>query len=113
MLQKVRAKQGLKTVIVGIGSSEILAHSNKPIRNAEDLKGLKYRTSGAWAEVMRDYFGAVPTVVPAGETYTLVQGAARTMRAGLQTSTGDGFDALPALAQIGSASRRERVCQYV
>src|SRR3546814_8184513 len=27
---------------------------------------------------------------------SLVQGAARTMRAGLQTSTGDGFDALPA-----------------
>src|SRR3546814_11690465 len=73
MLQKVRAKQGLKTLIVGIGSSEILAHSNKPIRNAEDLKGLKYRTSGAWAEVMRDYFGAVPPVVPASETSTLLQ----------------------------------------
>ncbi|NYT35854.1 C4-dicarboxylate ABC transporter substrate-binding protein [Allopusillimonas soli] len=73
MLQKLRDKQGLKTLIVGIGSSEIMAHANKPIRNAEDLKGLKYRTSGAWAEVMRDYFGAVPTVVPPGETYTLLQ----------------------------------------
>jgi TRAP-type mannitol/chloroaromatic compound transport system substrate-binding protein len=72
-LEKLRAEQGLKTMIVGIGSSEIMAHANKPIRNAEDLKGLKYRTSGAWAEVMRDYFGAVPTVVPAGETYTLLQ----------------------------------------
>lgn len=72
-LQKVREKQGLKTLIVGIGSSEVLAHSNKPIRTKEDLKGLKYRTSGAWAEVMRDYFDAVPTVVPAGETYTLLQ----------------------------------------
>lgn len=30
---------------------------------------------------------------------SLVQGAARTMRAGLQTSAGDGFDALPALDQ--------------
>jgi len=30
---------------------------------------------------------------------SFVQGAARTMRAGLQTSTGDGFDALPALEQ--------------
>jgi hypothetical protein len=30
---------------------------------------------------------------------SLVQGAARTMRAGLQTSTGDEFDALPALDQ--------------
>lgn len=72
-LEDLRAAQGLKTMIVGIGSSEILAHANKPIRNAEDLKGLKYRTSGAWAEVMKDYFGAVPTVVPAGETYTLLQ----------------------------------------
>lgn len=72
-LQTLRDSQGLKTMIVGIGSTEILAHANKPIRSAEDLKGLKYRTSGAWAEVMRDYFGAVPTVVPAGETYTLLQ----------------------------------------
>jgi TRAP-type mannitol/chloroaromatic compound transport system substrate-binding protein len=72
-LEELRSKQGLKTLIVGIGSSEILAHANKPIRKAEDLKGLKYRTSGAWAEVMRDYFGAIPTVVPAGETYTLLQ----------------------------------------
>lgn len=72
-LEEIRAQQGLKTLIVGIGSTEIMAHSNKPIRNKEDLKGLKYRTSGAWAEVMRDYFGAVPTVVPAGETYTLLQ----------------------------------------
>ncbi|MGE8689869.1 MAG: TRAP transporter substrate-binding protein DctP [Achromobacter sp.] len=72
-LEKLRAGQGLKTMIVGIGSSEIMAHANKPIRNAEDLKNLKYRTSGPWAEVMRDYFGAVPTVVPPGETYTLLQ----------------------------------------
>src|SRR3546814_5770395 len=28
---------------------------------------------------------------------SFVQGAARTMRAGLQTSTGDGFEAVPAL----------------
>ncbi|HWL28136.1 MAG TPA: TRAP transporter substrate-binding protein DctP, partial [Burkholderiaceae bacterium] len=72
-LEELRAKQGLKTLIVGIGSSEVMAHANKPITKAEDLKGLKYRTSGAWAEVMKDYFGAVPTVVPAGETYTLLQ----------------------------------------
>src|SRR3546814_10449010 len=36
---------------------------------------------------------------------SLVQGAARTMRAGLQTSAGDGFDALPALDQ---SPRREQ-----
>lgn len=72
-LEQLRADEGLKTLIVGIGSSEIMAHSNKPIQTAEDLKGLKYRTSGPWAEVMKDYFGAVPTVVPPGEIYTLLE----------------------------------------
>lgn len=72
-LAEIRAEEGLKSLVVGIGSSEILAHSNVPIRSAADLKGLKYRTSGPWAEVMRDYFGAVPTVVPPGEIYTLLE----------------------------------------
>ncbi len=72
-LYDLRAKEGFKSLIVGIGSSEIMAHSNVPIHKAEDLKGLKYRTSGPWAEVMKEYFGAVPTVVPPGEIYTLLQ----------------------------------------
>lgn len=72
-LYELRAEEGLKSLIVGIGSSEIMAHSNVPVQTAEDLKGLKYRTSGPWAEVMREYFGAVPTVVPPGEIYTLLQ----------------------------------------
>lgn len=72
-LEEIRAAEGMKSLVVGIGSSEIMAHANKPIKNAEDLKGLKYRTSGPWAEVMRDYFGAVPTVVPPGEIYTLLE----------------------------------------
>ncbi|PVB60446.1 TRAP transporter substrate-binding protein DctP [Labrenzia sp. 011] len=72
-LYDLRAKEGFKSLIVGIGSSEIMAHSNVPVRTAEDLKGLKYRTSGPWAEVMSEYFGAVPTVVPPGEIYTLLQ----------------------------------------
>ncbi len=72
-LSELRAEEGLKSLVVGIGSSEIMAHANKPIKGAADLKGLKYRTSGPWAEVMRDYFGAVPTVVPPGEIYTLLE----------------------------------------
>ena len=72
-LSEIRAAEGFKNLIVGIGSSEILAHANKPIRSTEDLKGLKYRTSGPWAKVMAEYFGAVPTVVPPGEIYTLLQ----------------------------------------
>jgi len=72
-LEALRAQSGLKTLIVGIGSTEVMAHSNTPIRTTADLKGMKFRTSGPWAIVMRDYFGAVPTVVPPGETYTLLQ----------------------------------------
>lgn len=72
-LYDLRAKEGFKSLIVGIGSSEIMAHSNVPVHKADDLKGLKYRTSGPWAEVMKEYFGAVPTVVPPGEIYTLLQ----------------------------------------
>lgn len=73
LLRDLRASEGLHSMIVGIGTTEIFAHSNVPIRAVEDLEGLKYRTSGPWAEVMRDAFGAVPTVVPPGEIYTLLQ----------------------------------------
>lgn len=73
LLEEMRAAEGFKSLVVGIGSSEIMAHANKPIRSAEDLKGLKYRTAGPWAAVMKDYFGAVPTVVPPGEIYTLLE----------------------------------------
>lgn len=72
-LAEIRAAEGLKSLVVGIGSSEVMAHANLAITKAEDLKGLKYRTSGPWAEVMRDYFGAVPVVVPPGEIYTLLE----------------------------------------
>ncbi|MFC0266774.1 TRAP transporter substrate-binding protein DctP [Kushneria aurantia] len=72
-LTELRASEGLHSLIVGIGSTEVFAHANKEITGPDDLKGLKYRTSGPWAEVMRDYYGAVPTVVPPGETYTLLQ----------------------------------------
>ncbi|WP_019646391.1 TRAP transporter substrate-binding protein DctP [Novispirillum itersonii] len=74
LLQDFRKeKMGLHSMVVGVGTSEIFAHSNKPIRTVDDLKGLKYRTSGAWATVLKDSFGAVPTVVPPGEIYTLLQ----------------------------------------
>lgn len=72
-LQDFRAREmGLHSLVVGVGSSEILAHANKKIASLEDLKGLKYRTAGAWAEVIKQVGGA-PTVVPPGEIYTLLQ----------------------------------------
>jgi TRAP-type mannitol/chloroaromatic compound transport system substrate-binding protein len=67
-----REKMGLHAMAVGFGSSEIFAHSNVPIESVEDLKGLKYRASGAFAAVLAE-LGAVPTVVPGGEIYTLLE----------------------------------------
>lgn len=72
-LDTLRAKSGLKSLVIGIGSSEIFAHANKAIQSTDDLKNLKFRTSGPWGEVLKTYYGAVPTVVPAGEIYTLLQ----------------------------------------
>ena len=63
----------LHSLIIGVGTSEVLAHANKPIRKIEDFANLKYRTSGAWAGVLKDYLKGVPTVVPPGEIYTLLQ----------------------------------------
>lgn len=68
-----KEKMGLHSLVVGIGTSEILAHANKPIEKIEDFANLKYRTSGAWAGVLKDYLDGVPTVVPPGEIYTLLQ----------------------------------------
>lgn len=67
-----RDKMKLHTMVVGVGSSEILAHSNKPIHTLADFKGMKFRTSGAFAEVLKE-MGAVPTVVPPAEIYTLLE----------------------------------------
>jgi len=72
-LDALRAASGLKTLIVGLGATEVLAHANTPIRTTADFKGVKFRTAGPWSIVIRDYFGAVPTVVPPGEIYTLLQ----------------------------------------
>ncbi|WP_424990739.1 TRAP transporter substrate-binding protein DctP [Fluviibacterium sp. S390] len=68
-----REDMGLHSLVVGIGTSEIMAHSNVKIDTVEALKGVKYRTSGAFAAVMQEDFGAIPTVVPGNEIYTLLQ----------------------------------------
>jgi TRAP-type mannitol/chloroaromatic compound transport system substrate-binding protein len=68
-----RETMGLHPIVAGIGPTEIFAHAHKPIRTAADLKGLKFRTAGAWASIMRDYFGASPTVLPASEIFTALE----------------------------------------
>lgn len=74
MLQAFRRDEmGLHTLVVGVGTSEIMAHSNVRIETTAELEGVKYRTSGAWAAVLQETFGGVPTVVPGNEIYTLLQ----------------------------------------
>jgi TRAP-type mannitol/chloroaromatic compound transport system substrate-binding protein len=68
-----RETMNLHPVVSGIGPAEIFAHSHKPLRTADDLKGLKFRTTGAWAAILKDYFGASPTVLPASEIFTALE----------------------------------------
>lgn len=45
-------KFGLVAFPLGIRPQEIFLHSIKPVRTLADLKGLKVRTVGAWAEIL-------------------------------------------------------------
>lgn len=56
----------------GMLPSENLAWSNKPIRSLEDFKGLKFRTSGFWGEILTEA-GASVMMLPAGEIYEALQ----------------------------------------
>ncbi len=50
----------------GLRPTEVFAHSHKPIRNLEDLKGIKFRTVGAWADILPK-LGASVISLPGGE----------------------------------------------
>ncbi|MCF8106577.1 MAG: TRAP transporter substrate-binding protein DctP [Desulfohalobiaceae bacterium] len=56
----------------GILPMEDLAWSNKPINTIEDFKGLKFRTSGYWGEILNNA-GASVVMLPAGEIYEALQ----------------------------------------
>ena len=67
-----REKLGLHPLVAGIATTEIFAHAHKPLRTAEDLKGLKFRTLGMWAELLRG-FGAEPVATPTSEVSTALE----------------------------------------
>lgn len=52
--------------------TEIFLHSHKPVRTLEDLKGLKIRTAGAWADIAAK-LGATTVVIAGGETPDALQ----------------------------------------
>ncbi len=73
LLNEMYAKFNYGHVIpVGMIPSEDLAWSNKPITSMEDFKGLKFRTSGYWGEILTAA-GASVMMLPAGEVYEAMQ----------------------------------------
>ncbi|GAH92305.1 unnamed protein product, partial [marine sediment metagenome] len=54
------------------GDAELFCHSNKKIQTAEDLKGLKFRTMGMWAEILEQYGVSVVTI-PGGDCYSALE----------------------------------------
>lgn len=61
-----RERLQLTPIVAGIATTEVFAHSWRPIRNAADMRGIKFRTLGVWAEVMRS-FGAEPVATPTAD----------------------------------------------
>ncbi len=67
-----RETMGLHPVMAGIGPTEIFMNSNKPVRTEADLKGLKMRTAGAWADLLKE-LGGSPTVLQITEVFTSLE----------------------------------------
>lgn len=67
-----RETMGLHSVIGGIGPTEIFMNSHKAVRTEADLKGLKARTAGAWADLLKE-LGASPTVLQVTEIFTSLE----------------------------------------
>lgn len=69
--QKMYDEAGLNIQVVPLGFTgpEVLAWSNKEMETLEDWDGVKYRTAGWWAEILRER-GVSVTSTPAGEVYS-------------------------------------------
>jgi TRAP-type mannitol/chloroaromatic compound transport system substrate-binding protein len=65
-------KFGLVALPCGSHADEIHMHSHKPVRRIEDLKGLKLRTSGAWAEIAGG-LGASTVVLSGPDTFPALE----------------------------------------
>lgn len=65
-------KFGVVSMPLFIRTAEAFLHSNKPVRNMDDLQGLKVRTAGAWLEISQG-MGAAPVTMPGAEVYTSLE----------------------------------------
>ncbi|MGE0744230.1 MAG: TRAP transporter substrate-binding protein DctP [Rhodospirillales bacterium] len=67
-----RQTTGLHSVLTGFSPTEIFLHSHKKVETAEDLKGMKIRTAGAWADVLKA-FGATPTMTAPADIFATLE----------------------------------------
>ncbi|PTX01488.1 C4-dicarboxylate ABC transporter substrate-binding protein [Pararhodobacter aggregans] len=67
-----RETMGLHSMLLSINPSEVW-HSHKIIRVPEDLQGVRFRTAGAWATILNEYFGGAATTVGPSEVFTMLE----------------------------------------
>jgi TRAP-type mannitol/chloroaromatic compound transport system substrate-binding protein len=65
-------KFGVVTIPCGALPAEMGLHSRKKVQHMEDLKGLKLRTAGAWAEIAQG-FGISTVILPGAEVYPALE----------------------------------------
>ena len=65
-------KFGIVGMPCGVIPKEIFAHSHKKVESLADFKGLKLRTSGAWAEIAAK-LGASTVSLPGSEVYPALE----------------------------------------
>ena len=67
-----KEKFGVASIPCGIGPTELFMHSTRRVETIEDLKGLKLRTAGAWAEIAGS-LGASTVIIPGAEVYPALE----------------------------------------
>lgn len=65
-------KFGVASVPCGSAPPEIFMHSHKRVASLDDYKGMKVRTSGAWAEIAQT-LGASTVILPGAEVYPALE----------------------------------------
>ena len=74
LMQQMYDEMKMNVVVFpgGLTHPEILAMSNKSLKNVKDFKGLKYRTPGWWAEILKS-MGVSVTMVAGVDLYPSLQ----------------------------------------
>jgi TRAP-type mannitol/chloroaromatic compound transport system substrate-binding protein len=72
LMQWRMEKFGVAAVPCGSQPPEIFLHSHKRVASLDDYKGMKVRTSGAWAEIATT-LGASTVILPGSEVYPALE----------------------------------------